>query len=446
MAAEAHQLHLNARCGTATRAAVAAAASVLGAEFVRSLDQELLRLGAVTVLQRHGLMTPAPVARTLWRGGTAVTITHWLVQLTDGRFGLIAKRKGRWVVSTGSRDDMLATVPDALMKAAVMAVLGGDAPVLAAAKATVVLRAQPSEPPKELAVSGDGTRVFVLRARGLAVLDAATGETIEERIPLVGQGLTVAHDGRQVLLRVDELRVWDGTTVRRIAPYVHEAIFLGETVVSRTDDLITFHLAEARTVKGLKHQRLFAAGGRLYALADGAGLVLEKDGTVVRTLELQGDQHFVSEDGRIASWRKGDSARTVALSNGPTLTCEKGPISRVAFAGDDVLVVSNRGRRAATFWRDGTPRHAFDTRDLGVPTVELVPLATGGFFGFAPGKKGLALVADAQGTSLVSLTLGASAQGPGELAHAGTCLAFANTFARGVHELRHALLVLALGG
>ena len=50
-----------------------------------------------------------------------------IVRLNDGRHGLIAKTKGRWTWSAGERDDMLATVPDAMMESATQAVLVGSA-------------------------------------------------------------------------------------------------------------------------------------------------------------------------------------------------------------------------------------------------------------------------------------------------------------------------------
>jgi hypothetical protein len=83
-----------------------------------------------------------------------------VVRLADDTFGLIAKTRGKWVWTQGARDDVLATVPDALMPEAVAAVLGGATPS-APAKAPAHVVIDVPGPVDELALTADGAVVLV---------------------------------------------------------------------------------------------------------------------------------------------------------------------------------------------------------------------------------------------------------------------------------------------
>jgi hypothetical protein len=123
VAFDAIQCDEHATCGKGSRAAAAAAARLLGASFLDELDAELVRLDAVTMLQKQEIDPGAPI-KALWRGTTGTKTTHWIVELSDGRYGLIAKARGRWTWFSGSRDDVMALVPEAQMKSAFLAVAG----------------------------------------------------------------------------------------------------------------------------------------------------------------------------------------------------------------------------------------------------------------------------------------------------------------------------------
>jgi hypothetical protein len=136
---EARTCDAHGSCGKAARHGAVAASKVLGVALVPLLDAELARLDAVTHAQKQELTLPRPIAATLWRGTSGVKTTHWLVRLTDDSFGLIAKTRGKWSWTPGSRDDVLATVPDAMMVDAVAAVLGGKPASEPTASATHVI-------------------------------------------------------------------------------------------------------------------------------------------------------------------------------------------------------------------------------------------------------------------------------------------------------------------
>lgn len=150
-AVEAMQCHNHGSCGVASRRAAVLAATLLGPSMVPMLGAELARLDAVTALRTRKLTPPQRIVETLWRGATGVAPTHWIVRLEDETFGLLAKTRGRWTWSPGSRDDVIATVPDALMPGAVEAVLGKKASATLAAPRVII----PPVVLTELAVTED---------------------------------------------------------------------------------------------------------------------------------------------------------------------------------------------------------------------------------------------------------------------------------------------------
>lgn len=124
--------------GKGARPAAMAAARRLGEDFLDELAAEILRLEVVTLVERQGIDTGgAEISGTLWRGSTGAKLSHWIARLGDGRYALVGKTKGRWTWTAGERDDVLATVPDALMESAVAAVLGGKVATPAAPAAEV---------------------------------------------------------------------------------------------------------------------------------------------------------------------------------------------------------------------------------------------------------------------------------------------------------------------
>ena len=443
VALEALDAHRISSCGKGSRAAAAAAAQLLGTGFLPLLDRELLRLDAVTVMQRQRLVPASPVTETLWRGTTGLKTTHWIVRLEGGDYAIVSKTRGRWVYSAGPRDDVIATVPDAQMQSAVDAILGGppaDRPP-ETSRVRAVLQAERPSATIEAGFSADGSKGFLLGSEGIHVLDARAGQPFGE-IPLAGRGLAVSASGRGVLVREPELLVWDGQLGRRLGEAVDGALFLGERVVSWTGETITFHDGPRPTsVAAPKGQTLFARGERLYACGDGAGLVLNASGKVLERLSLEGDHHAVSADGRIASWTQGEKQRSVTVHGGPKLLCEKGRITRVAFAGERVLVACHGGKRACSFGPDGSLRHGFDGRELGEVVDELIPLECGAFFGFAPWERGVALVVDPDARALGSFKLGQFYKGGrSAFAQSGDRILFAHSH----RDLRNAVLLLAV--
>ena len=92
------------------------------------------------------------MAEVLWRGLTGMKTTHWIVRLADGSHGLIAKTRGRWTFAAGSRDDVVASLPEQQMEAAVARLLGKSAPARAGAE--ILVDASPGFALRTLARSG----------------------------------------------------------------------------------------------------------------------------------------------------------------------------------------------------------------------------------------------------------------------------------------------------
>ncbi|MBK7398973.1 MAG: hypothetical protein IPJ34_22470 [Myxococcales bacterium] len=115
------------RPDSAGRAAQTATTKVLEATFARegaaatralfdALDAELRRLDVLCAFEDHGPEVHH-VARAVLRGsdddeGGEPKTTLWLAELEGGAFALLAKPGRRWVLTVGTRDEILATVPD----------------------------------------------------------------------------------------------------------------------------------------------------------------------------------------------------------------------------------------------------------------------------------------------------------------------------------------------
>ena len=90
-----------------------------------ALRHDGAREGYVTAV-RETMTGVYEIVASLWRGCTGAKVAHCIVRLHSGQLGLIAKTKGRWSWHQGERDDVLATVPDALMEGAVAAIVGNE--------------------------------------------------------------------------------------------------------------------------------------------------------------------------------------------------------------------------------------------------------------------------------------------------------------------------------
>lgn len=80
-------------------------------EFLRAIDDELLRLDTVNALARYNKEASAPIVRTLWRGMMGKRVVAWVAELPGDVFGLLCRLPFHYQWIEGSRDDVLATVP-----------------------------------------------------------------------------------------------------------------------------------------------------------------------------------------------------------------------------------------------------------------------------------------------------------------------------------------------
>lgn len=115
--------------GKGAREACALAVELLAAKspaghvkrFLASLDALILQEDARLQLEKVAQKPSAPLEAAHWRGAEKGKTTLWLVELKSGRFALLWKLKGQWRFVEGSKDDVLASVPDAHLQAAVEA-------------------------------------------------------------------------------------------------------------------------------------------------------------------------------------------------------------------------------------------------------------------------------------------------------------------------------------
>jgi hypothetical protein len=115
--------------GIAARPAAARAVSVLleaeGKDavrsFLRDLDEELRRLDVVHAVDGRKKSPSRPIVRAIHRAAEDGKVVLWLAALEGGQLGLLSKQGRLWTWSEGSRDDVLAMIPDAHFERAVMA-------------------------------------------------------------------------------------------------------------------------------------------------------------------------------------------------------------------------------------------------------------------------------------------------------------------------------------
>lgn len=114
--------------GTPTRAAFANVAKHYAKKapaelpsYLAEVDALCVHLELLTLLRDRGKTLPARPVETLFRGLTDGKPSHYASHLEDGRWALLAKEGTRWQVHVGTRDEVLASVPDTLFQAAVRA-------------------------------------------------------------------------------------------------------------------------------------------------------------------------------------------------------------------------------------------------------------------------------------------------------------------------------------
>lgn len=110
--------------GKGARQACAAAVSLLSKpgearRFLEKLDALIQLEDAKLQFSKVSERPSSPLVAVPWRGADAGKTSHWLVELANGHHALLWKVKGKWRLVEGSREDALASVPDAKLKGAV---------------------------------------------------------------------------------------------------------------------------------------------------------------------------------------------------------------------------------------------------------------------------------------------------------------------------------------
>ncbi len=97
-----------------------------GAEFVRALDDQMLRLELARECEARAQVRPGALDVVVWRGAQpgAQTPEVWVAQLAGSAWGLLVQLGGAWRWVEASRDDVLATVPERWFAEATRAVVG----------------------------------------------------------------------------------------------------------------------------------------------------------------------------------------------------------------------------------------------------------------------------------------------------------------------------------
>jgi hypothetical protein len=103
--------------GTAIETAVATHVEAISdvTDFLRAVDQALMRHELLGFLDDKQLVATSPIANVIARAPTTdKKLGCVLAALEDGRYGLYAKLRARWEWHEGDLATMFATVPDAL--------------------------------------------------------------------------------------------------------------------------------------------------------------------------------------------------------------------------------------------------------------------------------------------------------------------------------------------
>ncbi len=89
--------------------------------FLWDLDEELRRLDVAHAVDLRKKTPSRPIVRAIHRGVEKEKVVLWLAELEGGQHGLLSKQGVRWTWNEGSRDEILAMIPDAHFERAVMA-------------------------------------------------------------------------------------------------------------------------------------------------------------------------------------------------------------------------------------------------------------------------------------------------------------------------------------
>jgi hypothetical protein len=411
--------------GKGSRAVAVAAAKLLGPTFLGRLAAEIDRLDAVTFIERQELAIKGTIKACAWRGTAGAKLTHVIVELDDGSFGLIAKTKGRWTWEQGPRDDMLASVPDAYMESAVQTVVGGGGKTAKGAAPAAKTKEKATAAAWEngalagrltaLAIGPDG-RIWAASNDALAEWTASEMVVAGAKIGAIagidaGTGGVVATWGAAV------------TRWRDLVPsfVAHEeadgALVMPDGTIAWWNQA-ALHFGKKK-VPGHAGQSISQdrAGGRVLALGpSGALRVFAPSGALQAEVSLVVEAaakrfHALAPDGRrLATWVTAPKSRKVevfAVDDGTkllTLTVDSGTIDSVVFAGDDLFVRYHDGKRVAIFDARGKQTSRVQARELGArgASVDVIfPLGRGQILGFSPFPRGDVILVDA-GAQLVA--------------------------------------------
>lgn len=438
LALETMECLINNVCGKGSRAAAKVAATLLGRGFLDELHREILRLDAVTTIERQRLLATSDVAEVFWRGALGARVSHVVVRLESGKYGLIAKTRGRWTWAEGERDDILATLPEAQMEGAIDAVVGrreetpmttpsrsrdqtGDArrPRYAILEGLGVLGAMALSDGRGWFVTKDGAMTTWLR--GESTPRSSLTKTCVGRVTGVHAAGSFAVTWGAILT------LWDGTQpteidTRNLDVECAVVVVAGPTpptVVWAHKEAVFFGDKKVTTDLGMRQRILVddkqsevivcsAAGTRRYGL----------DGKPVSKVDVRfaGSHHQLVGEHHLAVWN--DRAREVRIARRDTMTGELDltlDATDVDYVtcdpkGERFMVRYHRGKRVAAFdGKTGRRTHRVQARDLGTKgsAVEaLFPLRRGAILAFAPYPRGETLLVDLDARLLFQWKLG----------------------------------------
>lgn len=403
------------------RRAAMAAARLLGRGFLDALAKELWRLDARSVIDEYQLRPPgsSAIVASLWRGATGVRLTHQLVRLEGERYGLISKTKGKWTWLEGSRDDMLASVPDALMQSAIAAVMTGtpSTPRAPASSGGAVILELGADKLAAVAMASDGTAWALTRRGRLGSLRNGARDFSWAAADAKGARGLVASKSGAIIFGKTGATAWRNGKATRLSKDDVVGVHVDDhgATVFWSDNRVTVGSA---TVRSFAKQTVSVAGDRVFIVGPKSCLVVDRaNGKTVATLPIGGAGHAVSRDGkRLAVWAGGKASKQVQLfatKDGAELGAVKldsGDVDCAVFTDDGrVLVRYHGGLRVAFLDAAGKLGARVEGRRLGTSgsTVRVVfPLVRGAVLGFANYPRGEAVVVDPQSQVLARWTLG----------------------------------------
>ncbi|MFO0599375.1 MAG: hypothetical protein U0228_28970 [Myxococcaceae bacterium] len=400
----------------------AAAARLLGRPFLDALAKELWRLDARSLVDEYRLRPPKSpaIVASLWRGATGVRLTHQLVQLEGDRYGLIARTKGKWTWLEGSRDDMLASVPDGLMQSAIAAVMTGTptTPRPPSTTGAAVILELGDDKFAAVAMAGDGTAWALTRRGRLGSMAKGAQDFTWSAVDAKGaRGLVATKDGTAIVFGKSGVTAWRAGKATRLSKDDVVGAHVdgdGEPVWWSVDRVTVGGVS----VKGFAKQSVSVVGKRVFVVGPKQSLVVDRaSGKTVATLAIGGAGHAVSRDGsRLAVWAGGKASKEVRLvstKDGAALggaKLDSGDVDHAVFTDDGRLLVRyHGGLRVAFLDAAGKLGGRVEGRRLGTSgsTVRVTfPLLRGAVLGFANYPRGEAVLVDPQSQVLARWTLG----------------------------------------